>query len=67
VQLDGNGCIVRVNKALQRESGVPAESLIGRSLTGLSMDPDPRIAKDLMHTLLQGGTFMATPRPRSVN
>ncbi len=67
VQLDGNGCIVRVNQALQRESGVPAESLIGRSLTGLSMDPDPRIAKDLMHTLLQGGTFMATPRPRMVN
>jgi len=67
VQLDGNGCIVRVNQALQRESGVPAESLIGRSLTGLSMDPDPRIAKDLMHTLLQGGTFMATPRPRLVN
>jgi PAS domain S-box-containing protein len=67
VQLDGNGCIVRVNQALQRESGVPAESLIGRSLTGLSLDPDPRIAKDLMHTLLQGGTFMATPRPRMVN
>ena len=67
VQLDGNGCIVRVNQALQRESGVAAESLVGRSLTGLSMDPDPRIAKDLMHTLLQGGTFMATPRPRSVN
>jgi PAS domain S-box-containing protein len=67
VQLDGNGCIVRVNQALQRESGVAAESLVGRSLTGLSMDPDPRIAKDLMHTLLQGGTFMATPKPRSVN
>jgi PAS domain S-box-containing protein len=67
VQLDGNGCIVRVNQALQRESGVPAESLVGRSLTGLSMDPDPRIAKDLMHTLLQGATFMATPKPRSVN
>jgi len=67
VQLDANGCIVRVNQALQRESGIPAESLIGRSLTGLSMDPDPRIARDLMHTLLQGGTFMATPRPRLVN
>jgi PAS domain S-box-containing protein len=67
VKLDANGCIVRVNQALQRESGVLAESLIGRSLTGLSMDPDPRIAKDLMHTLLQGGTFMATPRPRLVN
>ena len=67
VQLDGVGRIVRVNQALQRESGVSADSLVGRSLTGLSMDPDPRIAKDLMHTLLQGGTFMGTARPRSVN
>lgn len=67
VQLDGDGCIIRVNQALLKESGVPAESLLGRSLTGLSMDPDPRIAKDLMHTLLQGGTFMGTARPRSVN
>jgi PAS domain S-box-containing protein len=67
VQLDGDGRIVRVNQALQRESGVAADSLVGRSLTGLSMDPDPRIAKDLMHTLLQGGTFMGTARPRSVN
>ena len=67
VQLDGNGCIVRVNQALLRQSGVPAESLVGRSLTGLSMDPDPRIAKDLMHMLLQGGTFMATPRPLTVD
>jgi PAS domain S-box-containing protein len=67
VQLDGDGRIVRVNQALQRESGVPADSLVGRSLTGLSMDPDPRIAKDLMHTLLRGGTFLGTARPRSVN
>ncbi|MGA3160820.1 MAG: PAS domain-containing protein [Terracidiphilus sp.] len=67
VQLDGNGCIVRVNQALLRASGVTAENLVGRSLTGLSMDPDPRIAKDLMHMLLQGGTFLATPRPRMVN
>ena len=37
-------------------------------LEGRVWEPgDPRIAKDLMHTLLQGGTFMATPRPRSVN
>ena len=67
VQLDGDGRIVRVNQALQRESGVAADSLVGRSLTGLSMDPDPRIAKDLMHTLLQGGTFLGIARPRSVN
>jgi PAS domain-containing protein len=67
VQLDEEGRIVRVNQALLRESGVAAERLVGRSLTGLSMDPDPRIAKDLMHMLLQANTFMATPRPRVVN
>jgi PAS domain-containing protein len=67
VQLDGNGCITRVNEALLRETGVKVESLLGRSLTGLSMDPDPRIAKDLMHMLLEASTFMATPRPRIVN
>jgi PAS domain S-box-containing protein len=67
VQLDGNGCIVRVNQALLKESGVTAESLVGRSLTGLSMDPDPRIARDLMHMLMRGGTFLGTARPRTVN
>jgi len=67
VQLDKDGRIARVNEALLHETGVKAESVLGRTLTGLSMDPDPRIAKNLMHMLLQAGTFMATPRPRSVN
>ncbi|MGA3264157.1 MAG: response regulator [Terracidiphilus sp.] len=66
-QLDEDGRIARVNEALLHETGVKAESVLGRTLTGLSMDPDPRIAKTLMHMLLQAGTFMATPRPRSVN
>ena len=67
VQLDKDGRITRVNEALLHETGVKAESVLGRTLTGLSMDPDPRIAKELMHMLLQAGTFMATPRPRVVN
>ena len=67
VQLDGDGCIVRVNQALLRESGTAAESVLGRSAAGLSMDRDPRIAKGLMHMLLQGGAFMGTPRPRTAN
>lgn len=67
VQLDGDGRIVRVNQALLRESGVAAENLVGRSLTGLSMDSDPRIARDLMHRLLQGGTSVATVRARMMN
>jgi len=60
VQLDADGHVVRVNKALEIESGVSAENLVGRSLTGLSMDPDPRIAKNLMNKLLKGGTTIAT-------
>ena len=67
VQLDKDGRIARVNEALLRETGLKSESLIGRTLTGLSMDPDPRIAKQLMHMLLEASTFMATPRPRVVN
>jgi PAS domain S-box-containing protein len=54
VQLDGNGHIVRVNQALMREAGVAAESLIGRTLKGLSTDPDPRISKQLLRKLLDG-------------
>lgn len=67
VQLDEYGRIARVNEALLQDGGVKAENLLGRTLTALSMDPDPRIAKDLMHKMLQSGTFMAMPRPRVVN
>jgi PAS domain S-box-containing protein len=63
VQLDSTGHIVRVNQALVRESGVAVENLVGRTLTGLSMDPDPRIAGKLMHRLLQGGATVTTTRP----
>jgi len=63
VQLDSTGHIVRVNQALLRESGIAVESLVGRTLTGLSMDPDPRIAGRLMHKLLEGGATVTTPRP----
>jgi PAS domain-containing protein len=62
VQLDGNGHIVRVNQSLLRESGIAAESLVGRTLTSLSTDPDPRIAKQLMHKLLQGDARVSTFR-----
>jgi PAS domain S-box-containing protein len=67
MQVDDNGLIMRVNPALLKESGVPVESLLGRTLTGLSMDPDPRIAKRLMHKLLQGITPAAPLRPQVVN
>jgi PAS domain S-box-containing protein len=67
VQLDADGRVVRVNKALEEESGVSAENLVGRSLTGLCHDPDPRIAKQLMPKLLKGGTTVVTARQRVVS
>ena len=67
VQLDSTGHIVRVNKALLQESGVAMEKLVGRTFTGLSMDPDPRISGNLMHKLLQGGTTVTAPRPEFGN
>jgi PAS domain-containing protein len=67
MQLDASGCIVRVNRTLLEETGVPAESLVGRTLTGLSMDPDPRIARDLMHKLLHGNAQAAVVRQRVMN
>ncbi len=60
VQLDGEGHVVRVNKALERETGVAAENLVGRSLTGLAMDPDPRIGQQFMSKLLKGTTAVTT-------
>jgi PAS domain S-box-containing protein len=67
VQLDAGGHIVRVNPALTRESGVAAHSLVGRTLTGLRMDPDPRIAGKLMQELLQGHTTITTARQQISN
>jgi PAS domain S-box-containing protein len=67
MQLDGSGCIVRVNRTLLEETGVPAESLVGRTLTGLSMDPDPRIARDLMQKLLHGNAQATVVRQRVMN
>ena len=64
VQLDGNGHILRVNQALMRESGVAAESLIGRTLKGLSMDPDPRISKQLLRRLLDSDLTVPASAPR---
>jgi len=54
VQLDSTGHVVRANRALLCEAGVGVERLLGRTLTSLSLDPDPRIAGRLMHKLLGG-------------
>ena len=67
VQFDPLGRILRVNKALLRESGLEAEALIGRSITGLRMDPDPRIAHELVPKLLADKSFMAAIRGQEMN
>jgi PAS domain S-box-containing protein len=67
VQLDGDGFIVRVNEAMLQEAKMDASVMVGRSLTGLMMDPDPRIARDLFHKLLQADTSFTTNRPRIVH
>jgi PAS domain S-box-containing protein len=67
VQLDGDGFIIRVNEAMLEHTSMTAAAMVGRSLTGLMMDPDPRIARDLMHKLLQADTAFTTTRPRIVH
>jgi PAS domain S-box-containing protein len=63
LQLDGTGHIMRINQALMQESGIPAERLIGRTISGLAKDSDPRIAKRLMHQLMNGDAAVSTNRP----
>lgn len=67
VHMDSLGMITRVNRALLDQSGVRADAIVGRSLTGLKMDPDPRISVDLMHKLLMEGTVVASARPKIFN
>jgi PAS domain-containing protein len=67
MQLDGEGRIERVNEALLLEAGVAAERVLGRTLTGLNMDPDPRIAKDLVPKLLKNTTFVTACKSQTAN
>ena len=67
IQLDAEGRIERVNEALLMEAGVAAEKVLGRTLTGLNMDPDPRIARDLVPILLKNTTFVTKAGPRQLN
>jgi PAS domain S-box-containing protein len=63
VRLDSTGHVERLNQALVQECGVAMENIVGRSLTGLSMDPDPRINGKLMKELLEGSTTVTTSKP----
>ncbi len=67
MQLDGEGRIERVNEALLLEAGIAAERVLGRTLTGLNMDSDPRIAGKLLPRLLKAATFITTAKPQRPN
>jgi PAS domain S-box-containing protein len=62
VHMDSTGHIIRVNEALLKESGVTSESLVGRTLTGLSMDPNPMIAGHVLQKLIMGNTTVTTTK-----
>jgi PAS domain-containing protein len=53
VQLDGEGRVMRINQKLLDDSGLPIELLIGRSLTSLLADPDPRVTKQFVSRFLR--------------
>jgi len=67
VQMDSSGYIVRVNQALVNETGVEVECLVGRSLSELSQDSDPRIARQLVGRLLHAGETPVSSRPVYLN
>lgn len=63
VQFDGRGNILRLNEAMLKKTGMDPALVVGRSLTAISMDSDPRIACDFFQKLLQADTSVATGRP----
>jgi PAS domain S-box-containing protein len=67
LELDGDGFILRVNEAMLKETKMDASIMVGHSLTGLMMNPDPRMSRGLVHKLLQADTSFMTNRPRFVH
>ena len=65
VQLDGNGHILRINQALIRETGLAAESLLGKTLKQLGESPDPLIANVLAPRLLGQACIAIAGEPGS--
>jgi len=53
VQLDGDGRVMRINRMLLNETSLPMECLVGRTLSGLLADPDPRITRQFVYRLLR--------------
>lgn len=52
VLLDARGRVTRANKALLEQYGLQESQLLGRSITELSQDPDPKISTLLVPRLL---------------
>jgi PAS domain S-box-containing protein len=67
MQLDAQGRIERVNEALLKETGIPAEKVLTRTLTDLNMDPDPRIGKELLPKLLKNASFVTAANQGTSN
>lgn len=65
LQLDSEGHILRVNEALLKDSGVRADSLVGRTLTGLSLDPT--LPPEFLHRLLADDSVVAAVRAHRPN
>ncbi len=58
LQLDASGRVMRINDALLKASGVPLESLVGRTLSELLADPEPAVSRRFIHMLLQPAKAM---------
>ena len=67
IQLDAQGRIERVNEALLLNTGIPAAQVLGRSLTALNLDPDPRIAKELVPKLLKEAAIITPANRQAAN
>lgn len=67
IQLDAHGRIERVNEALLIATGIPADQVLGRSLTALNLDPDPRIAKELIPKLLKDTAIISPANRQAPN
>lgn len=53
VQLDGNGRVMRINQRFLDDARLPMEFVVGRRLTDLIADPDPRISSQFIGRLLR--------------
>jgi len=63
MHVDSFGRITRVDLALLEQSDIAPDLIVGRSITALKLDPDPRISVDLVNKLLRDGPVVKSDRP----